>query len=95
MEQGDTLYSIAWRYDLTVDVLADINKLNQPYIIKQGQILHLDPQSEPQNQPYSTVQKISQGAQTVGRKIITMVKKPSQKRLIQNLHPHLQLQVAL
>ena len=42
MEQGDTLYSIAWRYDLPVDVLADINKLNQPYIIKQGQILHLD-----------------------------------------------------
>ena len=79
VEQGDTLYSIAWRYDLTVDVLADINELNQPYIIKQGQILHLDPQSEPQNQPYSTVQKISQGAQTVGRKIITMVKKPSQK----------------
>lgn len=79
VEQGDTLYSIAWRYDLTVDVLAEINKLNQPYIIKQGQILHLDPQSEPQNQPYSTVQKISQGAQTVGRKIITMVKKPSQK----------------
>ena len=70
-------YSIAWRYDLTVDVPVLMSSINP--VIKQGQILHLDPQSEPQNRPYSTVQKISQGAQTVGRKIITMVKKPSQK----------------
>ena len=81
VEQGDTLYSIAWRYDLTVDVLAKINQLKEPYVIKQGQILHLDPQSDVKsgsyNQPPSTVSKITETVQSVGREIITIVKKPT------------------
>lgn len=76
VDQGDTLYSIAWRYDLTVDVLAQINQLGDPYVIKQGQILHLDPQSSHQQQSSSTVKTIVDKAQTVGRQIVKIVKKP-------------------
>jgi len=42
VEKGDTLYSIAWRYDFSVDLLATVNGLRHPYILKQGQILSLD-----------------------------------------------------
>lgn len=38
---GETLYSIAWRYDLNVNDLARSNRLDQPYIINPGQILTL------------------------------------------------------
>jgi lipoprotein NlpD len=39
---GDTLYSIAWRYDLNVQRLAATNGIGQPYEINLGQILSLD-----------------------------------------------------
>ena len=89
VEQGDTLYSIAWRYDLTVDVLAGINQLKEPYMIKQGQVLHLDPQldvkSGSDNQPPSTVSKITETVQSVGREIITIVKKPTKTDIYTNV----------
>ena len=42
VEKGDTLYSVAWRYDSSVEILARVNGLGYPYILKQGQILSLD-----------------------------------------------------
>lgn len=39
----DTLYSIAWRYDLDVEQLAQWNQLAKPYTIKTGQRLYLRP----------------------------------------------------
>ena len=39
---GDTLYSIAWRYDLDVRLLARANGLSQPYPIRKGQVLSLN-----------------------------------------------------
>lgn len=77
VEPGDTLYSIAWRYDLTVGVLAQINQLSDPYVIKQGQILHLEPQSSYRQQSSTTVKTIVDKAQTVGRQIVSIVKKPT------------------
>jgi len=39
---GDTLYSIAWRYDLNPRLLAGVNGLRDPFIIKPGQLLKLN-----------------------------------------------------
>lgn len=40
--QGDTLYAIAWRYQLDVDGLARANGLRAPYTIFPGQRLRLE-----------------------------------------------------
>ena len=42
VEQGDTLYSIAWRYDLNVTQLAKINGLSTSYRLRRGQLLNID-----------------------------------------------------
>lgn len=42
VERGETLYSIAWRYDLDVRKLARINGIKAPFVISQGQMLSLD-----------------------------------------------------
>lgn len=39
---GETLYAIAWRYELDVQKLAGVNGLQQPYQIRSGQKLLLD-----------------------------------------------------
>ena len=41
VEVGETLYSIAWRYDLKVDMLAQANSLDRSYLITPGQTLPL------------------------------------------------------
>ena len=41
VDVGETLYSIAWRYDLNVVDLANANSLYEPYIINPGQELTL------------------------------------------------------
>ena len=38
---GDTLYSIAWRYDLNPRLLASANGLRDPFIIRPGQLLNI------------------------------------------------------
>lgn len=38
---GDTLYSVAWRFELDVDVLAKRNGVASPYVIHPGQRLEL------------------------------------------------------
>jgi lipoprotein NlpD len=42
VEQGDTLYSVAWRYDLNVTQLAKINGLSTSYRLRRGQLLNID-----------------------------------------------------
>ncbi len=39
---GDTLYSIAWRYDLNFRLLARANRLTEPFSLQPGQRLTLD-----------------------------------------------------
>ena len=58
VEEGETLYSIAWRYDYDVKQLARINKLREPYRLRKGQILSLDANSvgEPKS---ATAKKIT------------------------------------
>ena len=42
ISQGDTLFAIAWRYELSVESLARANGLSRPYNIYTGQRLTLD-----------------------------------------------------
>ncbi len=42
VSRGDTLYSIAWRYQLDVVKLASANGISAPYTIRPGQRLSLD-----------------------------------------------------
>lgn len=41
VNQGDTLYSIAWRYGLDFKQLARANSISPPYVIQPGQRIHL------------------------------------------------------
>jgi lipoprotein NlpD len=50
VEQGDTLYSIAWRHDLDFRELAAWNGIKPPYVIHTGQVLKLEP---PENFVYA------------------------------------------
>lgn len=43
VEQGDTLYSIAWQNDLDFRELAAWNGIKSPYVIKPGQRILLEP----------------------------------------------------
>ena len=42
VESGETLYSIAWRYDLDFRKLARANGIRAPFTISRGQMLSLD-----------------------------------------------------
>lgn len=47
VKAGDTLYSIAKRYNVTVNALASANKISSPYIIRVGQILIIPGKAAP------------------------------------------------
>ncbi len=47
VEKGDTLYSIAWRYDLDYHRLAGWNRIDSSYRIYPGQVLRLSASSQP------------------------------------------------
>ena len=42
VEEGETLYSIAWRYDFNTRELAKINGFSENYQVRKGQVLNLD-----------------------------------------------------
>ena len=50
VEQGDTLYGIAWRHDMDYRDLARLNQIGPPYRIQPGQELRLD-DGEPVTSP--------------------------------------------
>ncbi len=43
VQPGDTLYAIAWRYNLDYRALAEENHLPLPYVVRTGQILSVKP----------------------------------------------------
>ncbi len=43
---GDTIYSIAWKYEIDPFELARWNNISSPYIIRAGQRLHMEPTPE-------------------------------------------------
>jgi lipoprotein NlpD len=65
VEQGETLYAIAWRYDLNVTQLAEINGLSASYRLRRGQLLNIDK---------NTIAKIKPKLSTTSKSIITAKK---------------------
>jgi len=55
VEEGESLYSIAWRYDFNVKDLARINRLSEPYRLRKGQVLNLDKDSKIKFKPQAKI----------------------------------------
>lgn len=70
VSQGETLYTIAWRYGLDVKTIAQRNGLSSPYTIFPGQKLSL-----------WTSNSSSQGSQSVARSRKSPPKAPAAKRV--------------
>ncbi len=57
VKKGDTLYSIAWRYQHDYRNIARWNTISKPYTIYPGQVLHLIPKPTPAAMPSSSADK--------------------------------------
>lgn len=53
VNEGESLYAIAWMYDLDYNALARANNIQAPYVIFPGQELTLNTQNIPSNTPAS------------------------------------------
>ena len=58
VRRGETLYSIAIRYDKDYRLLADYNHLRSPYVLHVGQIIHLQYLTKGSNRYYAPVQTV-------------------------------------
>ena len=54
VNEGETLYAVAWIYDLDFMHIARVNRLNSPYTIFPGQILNVDPRAQVPSQSTNT-----------------------------------------
>ncbi|GGX86997.1 hypothetical protein GCM10007160_12930 [Litchfieldella qijiaojingensis] len=66
VEAGDTLYGIAWRYDMDFRDLASLNDIGPPYRLQPGQQLRLDASGGGQRATASTSTQAASGAQVSG-----------------------------
>lgn len=53
VHNGDTLYSIAWAFDMDYQKLAQFNNLKPPYDLHTGQILQMQASAAPSQDPIS------------------------------------------
>ena len=81
VEPGETLYSIAWRYDLDFRKLARANGIREPFFINRGQLLSLDTSkiSARSAKTVNTVPRQPKPSTTVNRQSSVQVKKPVKK----------------
>ena len=77
---GETLYAIAWIYDLDFLHIARVNNLTSPYTIFPGQILNVDPRAS--GQPVTVGQNTSPGASTARATPVPQVRSTVQTRSI-------------
>ena len=64
--KGDTLYSIAWRYNQDYKDVAAWNRINSPYTIYPGQLIRLKP--PPRSLPERTKSPVSSSTQPLTKK---------------------------
>ncbi len=57
VQEGDTLYSIGWRYGQDAKKIAEWNELRAPYVIHQGQVLRISPPAGVPDKPLFTALK--------------------------------------
>ena len=72
VEEGETLYSIAWRYDFNVRELARINRLSEPYRVRKGQVISLDKNIKSASMP--VIEKVKKAVSKVTDKSRSMAK---------------------
>ncbi len=79
VSHGDTLFAIAWRYELSVELLAAANGLTRPYAIYDGQRLTLNTRKIKSSRPLINKAKLVQSLprQTTRPGTATVVKKNS------------------
>jgi len=65
VRDGDTLYSLARRHDISAGELARINKLKSPWLLKPGQTLSLNSRSTPKPKPKPAKRTPGAGRATV------------------------------
>lgn len=66
VQTGDTLYAIAWRAGLDVNVLIKRNNLDKPYLIRKGDVLKIHENSS-KAVPYSQKKQKSSAASCIGQ----------------------------
>jgi len=86
VRQGDTLYAIAWRYELDYRDLATLNHLPSPYHLTIGQVLQI---AKPKHPPKIVKTKAQLPRQiskkkTAKKKTLTKKQTPKKKVLSQN-----------
>lgn len=88
--KGDTLYSIAWRYNRDYKEIADWNNITAPYTIYPGQIVRLTPGLKKQGvtlkpkpadkgRPVNTIPKTEPAVKPAPKKPKRIAKKPAVK----------------
>ena len=75
VEEGESLYSIAWRYDFNVSELATINGISKPYRVRKGQILNLDKNFKVKKQSFVSKQNVKEITPKVVDRTSSVVKK--------------------
>jgi len=83
VQTGETLYSIAWQYNLDYRFLATLNNISSNYLIYPGQVLNLKPSKDAKQRkmaPLTIVQSLPKKPATVvlPKPRPSIVKKPSQ-----------------
>jgi len=78
--KGDTLYSIAWRYNHDYKTIANWNKINSPYTIYPGQLIRLKPIQEKKATPIKPKVIVKKAASTPPKPVTKPTpKKPVKK----------------
>ena len=62
VQAGDSLYAIAWRYQLDVNSIAEFNDLKPPYLLRPGKILRLKiTRREPTQKKMAVTNNVNKG----------------------------------
>ena len=85
VEEGESLYSIAWRYDFNANELAKINGLTKPYQVRKGQVLNLDKSLNIKPLSVAPASNIKKVAAKLLDQPVKMVKKTSASQALKNL----------
>ncbi|MDG2175253.1 MAG: peptidoglycan DD-metalloendopeptidase family protein [Gammaproteobacteria bacterium] len=80
VNEGETLYAVAWIYNLDFLQMARVNNLASPYIIIPGQILNVDPRAQPVSQPPASSRQLPAGSPNTSSRVAQARPAPSSTR---------------
>ncbi len=93
VNKGDTLYSIAWRYNFDYKAVADWNAINPPYTIYPGQFIRLKQSPKKKDTPLKPQPVVKQtlpatlsqpATESPPQKTTSAIKKPRPKSTLSN-----------